>query len=209
MFSFIREVSSLVAVAALLVPSLATPVASTVTPPSGVSIDKLIYGGTGCPQNTAYVNLSSDRQSFTAYFGQFTAYINTATDNIKDARKFCQLNLAINTPPGWQFTLVQTTYTGYASLGPNIMATHTSTNYFAGSTDEQSFSVPIYGPTYRDFTVKSAAIVGNGAWSPCGTQALLNIKSELQLSGEGYGAIRETKATGNVSRIYALQWRTC
>ncbi|KAK6524350.1 hypothetical protein TWF281_011258 [Arthrobotrys megalospora] len=209
MFSFIREVSTFVALAALLVPTLAAPAAGAVSAPPGVTIEKIIYGGTGCPQNTAYVNLASDRESFTAYFSQFTAYINTATDNIKDARKFCQLNLAINSPPGWQYTLVQTSFTGYASLGSGIMATHTSTNYFAGSTDEQTFSVPIYGPTYRDFTARSTSIVGNGAWSPCGTQSLLNIKSELVLSGEGYGAIRETKASGNLSRIYALQWRTC
>ncbi|KAK6331548.1 hypothetical protein TWF718_002097 [Orbilia javanica] len=206
MFSFIREITSLVAVAALLAPALAVPTVAISTPPD-VSIDKIIYGGTGCPRNTASVNLASDKQSFTAYFNRFTAFIDTS--NIRDARKFCQLSLAIDTPPGWQFTVVQTSFTGYASLGPNVVATHTSTTYFAGSTDEQSFSTPIYGPTNRDFSVRSTSIVGTGGWSPCGTQALLNIKSELQLSGEGTGAIREVKATGNVSRIYALQWRTC
>ncbi|RVD84817.1 uncharacterized protein DFL_003156 [Arthrobotrys flagrans] len=207
MFSFIREISSLVAVAALLVPALAAPAAGVISAPPDVSIDKIIYGGTGCPRDSAYVNLASDKQSFTAYFGRFTAFINT--DSIRDARKFCQLSLAVNVPAGWQFTVVQTSFTGYANLGPNVVATHTSTAYFAGSTDEQSFSTPIYGPTDRDFSIQSTSIVGTGGWSPCGTQSLLNIKSELRLSGDGYGAIRETKATGNVSRIYALQWRTC
>ncbi|KAK6511085.1 hypothetical protein TWF481_000007 [Arthrobotrys musiformis] len=209
MLSFIRDVSSLLAVAALVMPSFAAPAVGIASVPSDVSIDKIIYGGTGCPRDSAYVNLGSDKQSFTAYFGRFTATIDTAAGSIKDARKFCQLNIAINVPAGWQFTVVQTSFTGYASLGPNIVATLKSSNYFAGSNDEQSYSIPIYGPTTRDFSVRSTSIVGDGEWSPCGTQSLLNIKSELQLSGEGYGTIRETKATGNLSRIYALQWRTC
>ncbi|EPS37134.1 hypothetical protein H072_9282 [Dactylellina haptotyla CBS 200.50] len=209
MFSIIRTVVALLAAAALIAPSAAVPTPDVAPGPPDVSISNIIYGGTGCPQDSAYVSLSSDRQSFTAYFNKFIVYMNTATDNVKDARKFCQLNLAVNSPPGWQFTIVQTSFTGYASIGPGVSATITSTNYFSGSANEQSFSVPIYGPTYRDFTLRSTSIVGDGQWSPCGTQALLNIKSELQLSGDGYGAIRETRGSGNLSRIYALQWRTC
>ncbi|KAK6506570.1 hypothetical protein TWF506_011475 [Arthrobotrys conoides] len=207
MFSFIREISSLVAIAALLVPTLAAPAVGAVSVPQDVSIDKIIYGGTGCPRDSAYVNLASDKQSFTAYFNRFTAFIDK--DNIKNSRKFCQLSLAVDTPPGWQFTVVQTSFTGFATLGAGVTATHTSTTYFAGSSDEQSFSTPIRGPTNQEFSVRSTSIVGTGGWSPCGTQALLNIKSELRLAGEGYGAIIEIKATGNVSRMYALQWRTC
>ncbi|KAF3920942.1 hypothetical protein ABW20_dc0104094 [Dactylellina cionopaga] len=209
MFTFIREIVTLVAAAAFILPVVATAAPNVASAPPGVSIGNIIYGGTGCPQGSAYVSLSSDRQSFTAYFQKFVVYMNTASNNIKDARKFCQLNLAINSPPGWQFTVVQTSFTGYASLGPDVTATHTSSNYFAGDTDEQTYSAPIVGPTYRDFIIRSTSIVGEGNWSPCGTQSLLNVKSELLLSGDGYGAVRESKASGTLSRIFDLQWRTC
>ncbi|KAF3194576.1 hypothetical protein TWF225_007103 [Orbilia oligospora] len=190
MFSFIREISSLVAVAALLVPTLAAPTVGALAAPPDVAIDKIIYGGTGCPRDSAYVNLASDKQSFTAYFSKFTASIEK--DNIRNSRKFCQLSLAVDTPPSWQFTVVETTFTGFASLDPGVVATHISTAYFAGSTEEQSFSIPIRGPTNQYFTFRSTSVVGTGGWSPCGTQALLNIKSDLRLTGEGRGAITET-----------------
>ncbi|KAF3941858.1 hypothetical protein ABW19_dt0209396 [Dactylella cylindrospora] len=209
MLHFLRKTLLIVVAAALAVPALALPTTSDVSPPSDVVIENIIYGGTGCPRGTASVSLSSDRQSFSAIFKQFTAYMNTDSGNTINSRKFCQLNLSIRTPPGWQFTIVDTSFTGYASLSEKVTATHTSTYYFSGSSSEQSYSVPIYGPTYQNFNVRGITVIGSGQWSPCGTEALLNIKSELLLTGEGYGAIREAKGSGNLSRIYGLQWRTC
>ncbi|KAK6540567.1 hypothetical protein TWF694_009358 [Orbilia ellipsospora] len=211
MLNFMRDITTAIAAAACILSVAAAPAAasnSAPTPPN-VSISNIIYGGTGCPQNSAYVLLSSDKQSFTAYFSRFFAYLNTGNDDIKDSRKFCQFNLAVNSPPGWQFTIVQTSFSGYAALGSGVTATHTSTNYFTGSTDDQTYSVSFAGPAYREFTIGSTSVVGDGEWSPCGTQALLNIKSELLLSGTGSGAIVASKESGELTRIFALQWRNC
>ncbi|KAK6338168.1 hypothetical protein TWF696_001638 [Orbilia brochopaga] len=175
------------------------------TPPGDVSIGNIVYGGTGCPQGSAQVWLQ-DKQSFAAHFRQFTAYINTDTNNVADSRKFCQLNLAVNAPSGWQFSIIQTDFAGYASLSANIEATHTNVVYFSGRTDDQVYSRSIRGPTYQDYNIRGT--VGE-YWSSCGNQALLNIKTILELNGQGYGAIREERGSGRLRQIYGLRWRPC
>ncbi|EWC47839.1 hypothetical protein DRE_02721 [Drechslerella stenobrocha 248] len=200
---------ALLSAALLVIPAFAAAPLLDTPRPGDVTIGDWTYGGTGCPGGTAWLTLSPDRRSFTANFRSFTAYLNTDTGNVDDSRKFCQLNLAINSPPGWQYFVVQTGFTGYASLSDNVQAVHTSTVYFSGSSNEQSHNALIYGPAYRDYDIRSPVAVGSGNWSPCGTQSLLNIKSTLRLRGQGYGAIRELKASGSLGHIYNLEWRTC
>ncbi|KAJ6258841.1 hypothetical protein Dda_6896 [Drechslerella dactyloides] len=88
---------------ALVCQSLSAPTPdASLTPPGDVWIGDFTYGGTGCPDGTAWVGLSSDRSSFSAYFRKFVA---RTSGDITESRKFCQFNLALKSPPGWQYKI--------------------------------------------------------------------------------------------------------
>ncbi|KAK6519190.1 hypothetical protein TWF281_003879 [Arthrobotrys megalospora] len=178
-----------------------------IAPPKDVTIDDIVYGGTGCPQGSASIQLAPDGKSFTARFRSFAAELGTGS--LLDSRKFCQLNLALKAPVGWQYAVLATNYTGTACLGPNTKATHTSTVYFSGSTNQTSFTLPLYGPAKYIYNIQAATVVGGTAWSPCGYDAALNIKSELSITGTGIGEIIEYGESGKLSRIFELGWRKC
>lgn len=181
---------------------------SLVSPPSkDVTIDNIVYGGTGCPQGSASVEVSPDNKSFSVRFRKFTATLGTGY--ITDSRKFCQLNLDLQAPTGWQYTVVAANFTGYALLGPDTKATHTSTLYFSGSANQTSLSIPLPGPANYGYNIQTAAIIGQSIWSPCGNDAALNIKSELSLTGSGIGFIAESGQSGQLTRIFGLGWRKC
>ncbi|KAF3930990.1 hypothetical protein ABW20_dc0100501 [Dactylellina cionopaga] len=200
----------LVLLAILVTLSLAHPSGIdrlTTLPPIDVTIDSIVYGGTGCPQGSAAVKLAADNKSFSARFKNFTAKLGT--DRITDTRKFCQLNLALTAPAGWQYTVVAANFTGYANLGPDTKAVHTSTLYFSGSTEQSIFAAPLSGPTKYVYNIQTADIIGGNILSPCNSDAALNIKSELTLSGTGSGEITEAGESGKLVRIFELAWSKC
>ncbi|KAK6535175.1 hypothetical protein TWF694_001648 [Orbilia ellipsospora] len=173
--------------------------------PKDAAISNIAYGGTGCPQGSAVVELSSDSSSFSIGFNDFTATLSS----ILDSRKFCQVNLALSAPSGWQYTVIAANFTGFALLGSNAQACHTSSVYFSGSTDESSFTATLNGPAAYIYNIAAANIVDNNVWSACGSNAGLNIKSVVTLSGSGTGEIIEIGESVKVAGIYALGWRKC
>jgi hypothetical protein len=61
----------------------------------------------------------------------FTAAVGSAA-SVSDQRKACQINISLNYPANLQYTVVNSTYSGYANLGYGVNATHTMTVYFSG-----------------------------------------------------------------------------
>ncbi|KAF3905776.1 hypothetical protein AA313_de0204271 [Arthrobotrys entomopaga] len=175
------------------------------SPPKDAVISDIAYGGTGCPQGSAVVALSSDNTSFSIGFNDFTATLGSSIDS----RKFCQVNLALSAPSGWQYTVVAANFTGFALLGANAQACHTSSLYFSGSTDETSYAATLNGPAAYIYNIAAATVADNSNWSGCGSDAGLNIKSVVTLSGSGTGQIKEIGESVKVAGIYALSWRKC
>ncbi|KAK6334539.1 hypothetical protein TWF730_003753 [Orbilia blumenaviensis] len=178
-----------------------------VAAPKDIAISDIVYGGTGCPQGSASVQIAPDGKTFTAKFKSFSAQLGTGS--LADSRKFCQLNLALKAPVGWQYAVLATNFTGTACLGFNTKATHTSTVYFSGSANQTAFSLPLYGPAIYSYNIAAANIIGGPAWSPCGSDTALNIKSELSLTGNGVAEIIEYGESGKLARIFELGWRKC
>ncbi|KAK6347387.1 hypothetical protein TWF718_005226 [Orbilia javanica] len=175
--------------------------------PKDLTIDDIVYGGTGCPQGSASVQIASDGKSFTARFKSFSAELGTGS--LVDSRKFCQLNLALKAPVGWQYAVLATNFTGAALLGSGTKASHTSTIYFSGSTNQTAFTLPLYGAAKYIYNIQAASVVGGALWSPCGSDTALNIKSELSITGTGVGEIIEFGESGKLTRIFELGWKKC
>jgi hypothetical protein len=58
------------------------------------------YGGSGCPQGSANVTLSSDKKSFTVIMDQFTAAAGPNYPMPYKDRKNCQINVDMHIPEG-------------------------------------------------------------------------------------------------------------
>ncbi|KAF3125104.1 hypothetical protein TWF594_001674 [Orbilia oligospora] len=198
MASIIQLLLSLCALFAVLSQALPVDVEDReLSPPKDLTIDDIVYGGTGCPQGSASVQIAADGKSFTARFKSFSAELGTGS--LVDSRKFCQLNLALKAPVGWQYAVLATNFTGAALLGSGTKASHTSTVYFSGSTNQTAFTLPLYGAAKYIYNIQAASVVGGAAWSPCGSDTALNIKSELSITGTGAGEIIEFGESGKLN----------
>ena len=105
--------------------------------PSGheVEIQAVTYGGTGCPDQTVQGLLSDDRTTITL---SFDAYTVQSGPNIPatERRKFCQLQLKLKYPGGFQYSIFGADYRGYASLEEGVTGTAQSTYYFSGQQNQ-------------------------------------------------------------------------
>lgn len=120
--------------------ALSALAASAPTPqngPSGheVEISAVTYGGTGCPDKTVQGLLSDDRTTITLSFDQYTVQ---SGPNIAatERRKFCQLQLKLKYPSGFQYSIFGADYRGYASLESGVSGTAQSTYYFSGQQNQ-------------------------------------------------------------------------
>lgn len=91
---------------ALAVPA-PVPVPVPQDKPSGheVEITAVTYGGTGCPDKTVQGLLSDDKTTITLSFDQYT--VQSGPDiPATERRKFCQLQLKLKYPSGFQYRQV-------------------------------------------------------------------------------------------------------
>ena len=83
--------------------------------PQKVQITNVVAHGTGCPKNSVFIDISPDKQVFTALFEQFQATIDPFDPSIRyaDRHKRCDISLKVQVPSGWQFSIFQADYEGW------------------------------------------------------------------------------------------------
>ncbi|OIW31411.1 hypothetical protein CONLIGDRAFT_653914 [Coniochaeta ligniaria NRRL 30616] len=210
---------------AFLLPALAaaSPLAQT-TPdgwadgpdPNEIQITSASFSGNGCPQGTVSTSISPDKTVITFGFDGFQTYIGPGY-NPTDKTKNCQLHLNLKYPGGFQFSVVDSTYHGYAQLDPGVTGTFYSTYYFSQSAS--------------DTTTTQTSISGGGIWaggqvytkadtiptasyiySPCGANGILNINNRIALTSTNSSAVGELTdddATVAFTQQIHLSWKTC
>ena len=139
MLSNMRHTTAFLALAALVV-SAPAPVPRPMPQadkPSGheVEITAVTYGGTGCPDKTVQGLLSDDRTTITLSFDQYTVQSGPSIP-ATERRKFCQLQLKLKYPSGFQYSIFGADYRGYASLEKGVTGTAQSTYYFSGQQNQ-------------------------------------------------------------------------
>jgi len=210
----LTAVLSLLSFAALALasPALSPAVASASLPaPTSVSINEIAYGGTGCPQGSIGDYISADRQTFTLIFDNYVASIGPGID-ITQTRKNCQLNIDLQYPSGFQYSVFSTIYRGYVGLDAGVTATQGSVYYFSGETAQTSTSTTFNGPLSRDYEVVDNITLSSVVWSPCGEAVPLNIDSSVLLttsSTTATGQITDDSEDGKITFIVGIQWQTC
>lgn len=96
-----------------------------------VKIMGVTYGGTGCPQGSVGYTISDDRSTVTLIYDSYVASIGPGIA-ITENRKACQINLDIQYPGGFQYSILSADYRGYAAIDKGVTGTLKSTYYFSG-----------------------------------------------------------------------------
>lgn len=184
--------------------------------PSQIQVVAATFSGNGCPQGSVSTSISTDRTIVTFGFDSFQTYIGPgylATDKTKN----CQLHLTLKYPGGFQFSVVDSTYHGFAQLDPGVTGTFYSTYYFsqdaaATTTTTTSISgggVWAAGQVYvKTDTIPTASII----WNPCGSSGILNINNRIALTStntSASGLLTDDDATVAFTQQIHISWRSC
>jgi len=181
--------------------------------PHSIFITDILYNGSGCPPDSAVIDLAPDGQAFTVIYSEFIAESGPGI-SLARARKNCQLNLTVHVPQGFTYAIAAVDYRGYANLAAGASGLQKATYYFQGQEPQAS--------TWRGFTgafdddwhfrdeVEYAALV----WAPCGEQRSLNINSQLRIdkgsaSSSSSSIMAMDSEDGSIRQIYHFHWRTC
>lgn len=187
--------------------------------PSGrVYIEKVRAMGTGCPRDTAFIDISPDKQVFTAIFSAFQAVIDpfSPATSYADRQKRCDLALKVHVPNGWQFSVFQADYEGWYDLQKGITMTQTSTYHFQGNPRHRKRSV--VSASRRDVSGNFHFIdkmgVSSVEWSACGGPRNMYITSELRLNSRsrtavGVAGIDAIEGQFKLKSRFGINWRRC
>lgn len=115
---------TIAALSALVATALAGPVIIPRAPrgqpdPDQVWIDTVTYGGSGCPQGSASVDILADRKSFQIILQEYIASAGPGIP-LTQSRKNCQISVQLHYPGGFQYSVLSTDYRGYANLAKNV-----------------------------------------------------------------------------------------
>jgi len=77
--------------------------------------------------------ISDDRTIVTLIFDAYIASIGPGI-SVTEQRKNCQLNVALDYPGGFQYSVMSADYRGFSAIDKGITGTLKSTYYFSGQT---------------------------------------------------------------------------
>ncbi|KAL2022974.1 hypothetical protein VTK56DRAFT_4189 [Thermocarpiscus australiensis] len=210
---------------ALLLPALAaaSPVVqlgtdgwSDTPDPNEIQIESASFSGNGCPQGSVSTSLSDDKTVITFGFDLFQTYIGPGI-SITERSKNCQLHLSLKYPGGFQFSVVESTYHGYAQLEPGVTGTFYSTYYFsqdaqATTTTQTSISGGGIWEEGQVYTKADQIPTASYIYSPCGSSGILNVNNRIALTSSNstaFGSITDDDATVAFTQQLNIAWRSC
>ncbi|KAJ3271236.1 hypothetical protein HDV01_006969, partial [Terramyces sp. JEL0728] len=159
---------------------IVTPGAPGGPDPSQVHIKSISYAGTGCPAGSIAQILSDDATTFTLLMSSFVASSGPGT-TITDTRKNCQININLNYPQGFSYSIDSVDYRGYVQVPAGIKATQKATYYISGQTQQVSSQTVFSTATDQDYHSHDEIDVAAYVWSPCGAVLPGNINTQVRL----------------------------
>jgi len=181
--------------------------------PTKVYIETVKYAGSGCKAGSVEISKSDDATVVSLLFDSYSATVGPDTDFSK-SHKNCNLNIKIHYPSGFQYTLYQTDYTGFANLEKDVKASQQSAYWFAGFKENTAtLKTQWVGPYKKNYSFRDSLIASAYCWSPCGASTTLNINTELDLDNsknpKGKGFISTEVIDHKVKTLYGILWRRC
>ncbi|KAI4683683.1 uncharacterized protein J4E88_004860 [Alternaria novae-zelandiae] len=155
--------------------------------------------------------INSDRTVMTLIFDAYIASIGPGIA-VTEQRKNCQLNVDIEYPGGFQYSILSADYRGYSAIQKGVSGTLKSTYYFSGDTAQTSTEYKFDGPTNGDYLKHDEADSTSVVWAPCGTNGMLNINSQVRLTSSNASAtgLLTTDSTDlKFTQVVYVQWQKC
>jgi hypothetical protein len=108
--------------------------------PSGheVEIQSVTYSGSGCPPGSAVSVIDDSRTIVTIGYSQFVAQSGPGISPAQNRRN-CNLNIKLKYPSGWQYSIFDTDFRGYANIHKGDRGECKATYWFSGQTQQVSF----------------------------------------------------------------------
>jgi len=198
------------------IPAVASSSAATSSPsaapnPSQVTINSISYGGTGCPQGSVGSFISADRLTFTLIFDSFVASIGPGVP-VTSSRTNCQLNINLQYPSGFQYSVLGTDFRGYSYLEAGVTGVQSANYYFSGSSAQAATTTSFKGPLDGDYLISDKIPFTSTIWSPCGASLPLNVNSQVRLTStkaNASGLMTQDSIDGKVTFVVGVQWQAC
>jgi hypothetical protein len=182
--------------------------------PDRIQIRSARYSGSGCKQGTVSTTISPDRTIITFGFDEFQATIGGSSQT--DQQKNCQIHLDLSYPSGFQMSVMDATYHGYARLDPGVRANFISSYYFSQDAGAQAMTrSTIQGPEFvngKTYTKKDSLQTTSMVYSPCGANGILNVNNRIALTSSVRGAkgeVTNDDATFKFTQSLRVSWRRC
>jgi hypothetical protein len=180
--------------------------------PDYVRVRSINFAGSGCPAGSVATNVSPDRQAFTLLFDSYIAEVGPGI-SAREKRKNCVVNVDLDFPQGWSYTIFTVDYRGYLDLANGHVGTQQTSYYFQGSSATARLASNIVGPQARDYQIRDTLGVTALVWSPCGAQRSLNMNTEVRIDNtrnrNGSSIMTIDSIDGQFKHIYGIQWRRC
>jgi hypothetical protein len=188
--------------------ALAASAAAQAQTPAYVRVRNVTFNGTGCPAGSTAINVSPDQQALAVYIEGFAAEVGPGVP-FDQRYKFCQMNLDLDFPRGWQYAVDSVDLRGYVSLDSGVTGSVDTTYYFQGQSQQASLTTPFYGPIDRDYELRDTLGLNSVVWSPCGAQRSLNIKIALSLATASRSARGLLTFDDGAAFSPRLRWQRC
>jgi hypothetical protein len=127
-------------------------------------------------------SISDDRLAATFIFDSYVAYTGPGVA-IPESRKAFQMNINLNIPQGWSYSIVDITYRGYMQLAAGQTAVQSAVYYFSGNSGQARVSTPNRGPVAKDYTISDRLGLNTLVVHASNVVVPLNIKSEVAITG--------------------------
>lgn len=202
--------------AALLVPAAFTPAAQwhgAPPPQDRMVIDVVAANGSGCPGDSAKIQVSPDNTAFTVTYSDFIAQ-SGPTARPTDGRKNCQMALDVHVPSGYTYAVAGADYRGYGHLEKGASGSETASYYFQGERHTTRIRHDFRGWMDTDWQQSDRVEVASMSFLDCGEQRYLNVNTELRVDGgpssrKATSFLTMDSSDGSLDTTYHVAWRKC
>ncbi|KAH6662404.1 secreted protein [Plectosphaerella plurivora] len=180
-----------------------------VPPPSKVKIHGVTLIGSGCPyKDSAKVLIDETKTLFEVGFSEYIVSSGKGK-GASDWRKNCKLSINMEFDAGYQFSIIDTSMTGYAQIANKGLGYCDNTFSFTGQRDKIVYPLTIKGPYQGDFELHASP--GISSYSPCGgSTAILNLNTQCRLSPTNLESLIAVDSVGgSLTVLFAIQWQKC
>ncbi len=215
--------------AGLILQVLATSATATAQdqPPRGeVTIGRVDYRGNGCKDGSAVYNISPDGKAMTVLFADYV--VDSSARRGRPARKICDLDVQLNIPDGWSFSVFAVDVRGYASLQPGVVGVQKVFASFGRIQPQQIGRQRLVGPYDDNYVNHSEVGLEAAEWSRCNTGRTqkFNLKTAVTVrpqagfndedgdndGGTGTfpsGFMTIDSLDGRLVHVYGIAWKRC